>query len=316
MAISGASQGHNRDQYLDAEVAGGNPHVYMAATESAAPGRPPARRTAAPAPGTAAGLSGRPARACDTARSPMPPAGSPPMPRRPRPAAGAGSVPGRGRPGWCTPRSRSKPGTASPPAVPPARSRASAPGPGRSPGQQRRRWTGPGAANSSSRAQRDPARRTGHPRQSPPSTVTSGPVPRGLGIMRPSRRPGCRWPHRASHAGIAEGSRRSPSGCGPPGDPNDANYSLRSLDLAIIRRRRLDSGGPGWPAAWRPAAHQAHPRSRPQGFRQPWRAGRPDPGELARRGHRGSLLVTAQLQPPGLAPDLGDEQVISRTAAA
>jgi hypothetical protein len=90
----------------------------------------------------------------------------------------------------------------------------------------------------------------------------------GPGYRRPSRRPGCRWPHRASHTGIAEGSRRA---C-------------------------------------------------PQGFRRPWRSGRPDPRELARRGHRGSLLVAAQLQPPGaaagLAPDLGDEQVISRTAAS
>ena len=51
------------------------------------------------------------------------------------------------------------------------------------------------------------------------------------------------------------------------------------------------------PAAWRPAAYQAHPRSRPQGFRQPWRAGRPDPRELRTSPRPATRSTRADMMP-------------------
>jgi hypothetical protein len=95
---------------------------------------------------------------------------------------------------------------------------------------------------------------------------------------------------------------------------------LHSLDLAIIRRRRLDSGRSGCAAQTR--GQRLIKLTLARALKDSGSVGEqvgPIPAN-ARRGHRGSLLVAGQLQPPGaaagLASDLGDEQVISRTAAA
>jgi hypothetical protein len=97
---------------------------------------------------------------------------------------------------------------------------------------------------------------------------------------------------------------------------------LRSLDLAIIHRRRLDSGGTGCAAQTRGLAGQRLIKlTLARALKDSGNLGEqvgPIPCELAQRGYRGSLLVTAQLQPPGaaagLASDLGDEQVVSLRA--
>ncbi len=139
-------------------------------------------------------------------------------------------------------------------------------------------------------AQRDPARRTSHPgRAAEHREARSGAA--GPGRRRPSRRPGCRWPHRASDAGIAEGSRRShSSGSGPPRGPNDAYYSLHSLDLAIIRWRRLDSGGPGCAAQTRWLTSQRLIKlTLARAVKDSGNLGEqvgPIPCELGQRGHR------------------------------